>query len=196
MKIDCKKRNISDTKARRNIPVFVDENAQKLYFGEAAAEVQPLGKIVFQPEKRDGPTDFEHERFVNCLMRLAAEGHLTKDDMRRLIHRGRPVWKTTRIVEPEPKPVKKTRPTVDVEKIIATMTELHKQMGLFEDEKNQFPINTEKAEKSSVQDTEANEESPVQTEEDDEIYMQQEDAAYVGSVNDSVFRVSVNNTTA
>ena len=57
MKIECKKRNISDTKARRNIPVFVDENAQKLYFGEAAAEVQPLGKIGFQPEKRDGPTD-------------------------------------------------------------------------------------------------------------------------------------------
>ena len=153
------------------------------------------------PTRKEGWANrFEHERFVNCLMRLAAEGHLTKDDMRRLIHRGRPVWKTTRIVEPEPKPVKKTRPTVDVEKIIATMTELHKQMGLFEDEKNQFPINTEKAEKSSVQNNEANEESSVQTEEDgEESCMQKEDAAYVGSVNDNVFRscrshCSVNNT--
>jgi hypothetical protein len=133
------------------------------------------------------------------LERSTAAGYLAEAEMHRRIRRGRPVWTWTKPIEPIKPVKKKTRPTIDIEEIIANMIKLHKQIAPFKDEKNQSPINTEKAEKSSVQNKEANEESSVQTEEDgEESCMQKEDAAYVGSVNDNVFRscshCSVNNT--
>ena len=116
--------------------------------------------------------------------------------MERRIRRGRPVTVWTKPIAPVEKKI--TKATGDIDEIIANITKLQKQIAapfklLIMDEENYFPyINTEKAEESSVQNKEDNEESSVENEEDgEESCMQKEDAAYVGSVNDNVFRSSV-----
>jgi hypothetical protein len=121
---------------------------------------------------------------------------LNETELERRIRRGRPVTVWTKPIAPVEKKI--TKATGDIDEIIANITKLQKQIAapfklLIKDEENYFPyINTEKAEESSVQNKEDNEESSVENEEDgEESCMQKEDAAYVGSVNDNVFRSSV-----
>eukprot|EP00966_Prymnesium_polylepis_P258740 5976070-Prymnesium_polylepis.1 len=85
-----------------------------------------------------------------------------------------------------------TKATHDVDEIIANITKLQKEIAPYVKLVKSASPWTEKAEKSSVQNKEDNDESSVQTEEDgEESCMQKEDAAYVGSVNDNVFRSCV-----
>ena len=190
MKIKCGKRKLSD-----GTMMYVDTRARKIYIG--GAECEPSYKTVFQPEKRGPAPDFEHEEFVKCLMNSFKEGYLSKTELDRRIRRGRPATVWTKPIEPVEKKKMMTKGTGDIDEIIANITKLQKKIApfklLIKDEENYFPyINTEKTEESSVQNKEDNEESSVENEEDgEESCMQKEDAAYVGSVNDNVFRSSV-----
>ena len=157
--------------------MFVDLRGQTIYFD--GVECESPYKTVFQPEKP--PQDLKHEEFVNALKRSRKGGVLTEGEMERRIRRGRPVTVWTKPIEPVEKKKKITPETGDIDVIIANITKLHAPY-----------IKTEKAEESSVQNKEDNEESSVKNEEDgEESCMQKEDAAYVGSVCDHVFRSSV-----
>ena len=174
MKIECGKRKLSD-----GTIMYVDTRGRNIYFG--GAECEPPYKIVFQPEKRGPAEDFEHKEFEKCLRWSKGQGFLTEHEMERRIRRGRPVTVWTKPIEPVDKKKKITPATGDINVIIANITKLHAPY-----------IKTEKAEENSVQNKEDNEESSVKNEEDgEESCMQKEDAAYVGSVCDHVFRSSV-----
>ena len=170
--------------------MYVDMRARNIYFG--GAECEPSYKIVFQPEKKGPSIDVEHEEFVKCLRRSKAEGFLNETEFEARIRRGRPVTVWTKPIEPVEKKKKFTKATGDIDVIIANITKLQKQIAPHpwpKDEENYFPyIKTKKAEENSVQ----NKESSVKNEEDgEESCMQKEDAAYVRSVCDNVFRSSV-----
>ena len=160
--------------------MYVDMRGRKIYFG--LAECEPSYKIVFQPEKRGPPFDVEHAEFEKCLMRSKAEGFLNETEFERRIRRGRPVTVWTKAIEPVENKKKFTKATGDIDKIIANIMELHKQIApLNPSPKDEENIKTEKAEESSVKNEEDSEES----------CMQKQDAAYVGSVCENVYRSSV-----
>ena len=143
--------------------MYVDTRARKIYFG--GAECEPPYEIVFQPEKRGPALDVhEHQEFVKCLRRSKAEGYLYETELERRIRRGRPVTVWTKPIEPVEKKKMMTKATDDIDEIIANITKLQKQIApfklLIKDDENY--INTEKAEESSVQNKEDNEESSAE----------------------------------
>ena len=188
MKIECKRKRLPD-----GIMMHVDTRGQTIYFG--GADCKPSYKTVFQPEKRGpSPIDVEHEKFEKCLRRSKAEGFLNEPEVEARIRQGRPVTVWTK-PEPVEKKRKFTKATGDIDVIITNITKLQKEIApyvkLVKDEGLTL-TRTEKAESASPW-TEKAEKSSVQNEEDneEEICMQKEDAAYVGSVCDNVFRSSV-----
>ena len=168
MKIECRKRQLPG-----GTTMFVDLRGQTIYFD--GVECESSYKTVFQPEKP--PQDLKHEEFVNALKRSRNGGFLTEGEMERRIRRGRPVTVWTKPIGPVEEKKKITPATADIDVIMENIRKLHKQITWPKDE-NYFPhIKTEKAEENK--------------EDGEESCMQKEDAAYVGSVCDHVFRSSV-----
>ena len=154
MKIKCEKRKLSD-----ETMMYVDTRGRKrkIYFG--GAECEPPYEIVFQPEKRGPAPDFEHEEFVKCLMNSFKEGYLSKTELDRRIRRWRPITVWTKPIEPVEKKKKMTTATGDIDEIIANITKLQKEIAPYVKLVKSASPWTEKAEKSSVQNKEDNEES-------------------------------------